>query len=350
MSELLNVGIVGTGIFARDRHLPSYQSLPDKFKIVAAFNRTRHKAEEFAKLSGIPDNKVYTTIESILEDEQVSFIDALLPVQFNASTVEKCISANKPVLIEKPIAANLDQAKKIVSLAEKTDLPIGIAENWLFLNCIPIVQRHMPSIGSIVGFSYNATGPFVTNNKYMSTSWRKCPEHIGGFLSDGGVHQLALLTEILGEIGSVSALTKQARKESGACDTVFSTVRLRDSDIIGTFTYSSALGATKKSVFLNIYGSHGSITLDISNKKKTFVKIIIGDCAEADSNEMFFEIDEDESFGVNKEFENFYEAVINNDKSIIKGSPRVAFHHLACVAAFLESSAKNGDHVIVLQP
>lgn len=349
MPEILNVGIVGTGIFAKDRHLPSYEELPDKFKVVAAFNRTKSKAQDFAKLAGIPDKKVYDDLDSILKDKEVSYVDVLLPVQFNAATVEKCIAAGKPALLEKPIAANLEQARKIVELADSTDLPIGIAENWLFLNSAAVVKEKLASIGTVAGFTYNSTGPFVVNNKYMTTSWRQHPEHIGGFLSDGGVHQLALLTDVLGEIGSVSALTKQLREESGTDDVVFSTLKLRESGAIGTFTYGSAFGSTDKWIFLKIYGTNGSITLDISNKSKPTIRVIIGDSAEAEAKEEVIEVDEDESFGVNMEFVNFHEAVVKGDKSIVRGSPKVAFHHLACVAAFLESSSKNGDHAEVVK-
>lgn len=56
------------------------------------------------------------------------------------------------------------------------------------------------------------------------------------------------------------------------------------------------------------------------------------------------------SFGVNAEFLNFNEAVSKKDKSLYLGTPRTAFHHLACVDAFLKSSAKNGDHVKIQQP
>ena len=186
-------------------------------------------------------------------------------------------------------------------------------------------------------------------DRYMTTSWRQHPEHIGGFLSDGGVHQLALLTDVLGEIGSVSALTKQLRKESGTDDVVFSTLKLRESGAIGTFTYGSAFGSTDKWIFLKIYGTNGSITLDISDKRKPTIRVIIGDSAEAEAKEEVIEVDEEGSFGVNMEFVNFHEAVVKGDKSIIRGSPKVAFHHLACVAAFLESSSKNGDHVEVVK-
>ncbi|CAI4716970.1 BAP_1a_G0043500.mRNA.1.CDS.1 [Saccharomyces cerevisiae] len=346
----LNVGIVGTGIFARDRHLPSYQEFPDKFKVIAAFNRHKAKALDFAKVADIPENKVYDNLDEILNDPHVDYIDALLPAQFNADIVEKAVKAGKPVILEKPIAANLDQAKEIVKIAESTPLPVGVAENWLYLPCIKIAKEQIEKIGPVVAFTHNSTGPFVTQNKYLTTTWRQKPEHIGGFLSDGGVHQLALVISLLGEFGSVSALTRQVRERSGADDIVFATVQLKNKEVIGSFTYGSAFGATEKSVFLKVYGKNGTVTVDLSDKKDPVVKVKLGGSAEDNGDEQIFKVDNDESFGVNTEFLNFHEAVSKKDKSLYLGTPRTAFHHLACVDAFLKSSAKNGDHVKIEQP
>lgn len=49
MSNPIKVGIIGTGIFAF-RHLRAYAAIgSDKFQIVACCNRSRDKAEKFAK-------------------------------------------------------------------------------------------------------------------------------------------------------------------------------------------------------------------------------------------------------------------------------------------------------------
>ncbi|EDO16214.1 hypothetical protein Kpol_1014p34 [Vanderwaltozyma polyspora DSM 70294] len=347
MSQVVKVGVVGTGIFAKDRHLPSYQEMSNEFKVVAAYNRTKSKAEEFAKLANLPDNKVYDNLDEIMNDPDVDYVDALLPVQFNVDTVKKAIAAGKPIILEKPIAANMKQARELVELSDSTELPIGIAENWLYLSCIELAKKHLPRIGDVVGFTHNSTGPFVTNNKYLATTWRQSPEHIGGFLSDGGVHQLALVTSLVGEFESVSALTQQVREQSGTDDIVFSTVKIRNSKTIGTFTYGSAFGATDKSVFLKMYGTKGSVVVELSDKANPVVKVRVGETAETAGAEEVYPVSQEDSFGVNDEFLNFREAVLKKDKKLFKSSPRVAFHHLACVAAFLESSAQNGNNVTV---
>lgn len=343
----LNVGVVGTGIFATDNHLPTIQKI-DSLKPYAAFNRTKSKAEAFAEKANIDKSNVYDSLDKLLENPSVDFVDALLPVQTNLDVIQKAVEHKKPIAVEKPIAANLDQARQIVKLAETTDIPIGILEQWAFFNSIEQVKETLSKIGDVVSFTYRSTGPWNANNKYLATGWRQKPEHIGGFLSDGGVHQLALLTEILGEVDSVSGHTKQVREESGTDDILFSTFKMK-SGVIGTFTYGSAFGATEKSTSLIIYGTKGSIVYDFSpSLKKPTITYQTGSSAQEASEKTTIEIDEVDA--IKAEFENFAKAVEAKDKSLIKVPPAKAFHHLAIVAAALESSKKEGSSVKVESP
>lgn len=340
----LNVGIVGTGIFASQAHLPVIQAI-DNLEVSGAFNRTRSKAEEFAEKAHIDKSKVYDQAEDLIKSKDVDFVDALLPVQSNLEIIKAAVSHGKPIGVEKPIAANMEQAREIVKLAASTDVPIGIWEQWAFFKSIGIVKDLLPQIGEVISFTYRATGPWNSANKYATTSWRMNPEHIGGYLSDGGVHQLALLTEILGQVQSVSAHTKQVRQQSGTDDILFSTMKL-DSGAIGTFTYGSAFGATDKSTSFTIFGTDGSIVYDFSPAlPKPTVTYQTGSTAQEASEKKVIEIDEVNA--VREEFVNFAAAVEAKDKTKVTVPPAKAFHHLAIVAAALESSKNNGTSVKV---
>lgn len=348
MSKSLNVAVVGTGIFATDNHLPTFNKIP-AITPYAAYNRTKSKAEVFAEKASIDKGKVADSLEQIFEDKNVDFVDALLPVQTNLDVVKLAIKHNKPLAFEKPIAANLEQAKEIVKLSEATDLPIGVLENWSFLKATKIlVNDVLPKIGDVIGFTYRSTGPWNDKNKYGATPWRQNPEHIGGYLSDGGVHQLALLTDVLGNIESISAFTKQVREQSGADDILFSTVKMT-SGVIGTFTYGSAFGATEKSLSFTIYGTNGSIVYDFSPAlPKPTITYQTGSTAGTASENTVIEVDEVDC--LEEEFKNFADAVSAGDKTRIVVPPAKAFHHLAIVAAALESSKQNGASVKVELP
>lgn len=220
-------------------------------------------------------------------------------------------------------------------------MPIFILENWSFRSTIKLIRDELlPKIGEVVGFTYNGTGPYAAH-KYINTGWRVKPVHIGGYLSDGGVHQLALLTGVLGDVESISALTRQIRETSGTVDTLFSTLKL-DSGAIGTFTYGSQFGATKKNTFFTIFGTDGSITYDFSpNLPKPTVTYQTLSAPEP----TVIEIDEIDTFVA--EFENVIETVRSGKKEGVHVKPAEAFHHLAVIAAALESAEHNGTSVKV---
>ncbi|KAH3675965.1 hypothetical protein WICMUC_002261 [Wickerhamomyces mucosus] len=349
MTKQLRVGFIGTGIFAKDTHLPAFQKKPNQYKPIAAFNRTKAKAEDFASAAGISSENVHDSLDEIISNPNVDFLDILLPVEYNLEVLTKAVEHKKPVIIEKPIAANIEQAKEIVKLDESTTVPIIIAEQWLYLNAITEINKRLPKIGEIVSFTYRATQPFERHGKYVNTSWRQKPKHIGGYLSDGGVHQLAVLTGVLGEVESVSALTKQLRPESGTVDTLFSTLKTKNG-AIGTFIYGEKFGAVEKHGSFNIFGLNGSISLDFSDGKPKTLKLIVGPTGEEIQEEETIEVIESDPQGIDDEFEGAYQAIVQNDKSLIKSKPRVAFHHLAVIDAALKSAEKNGDHFKVEHP
>lgn len=342
----LNVAVIGTGIFAKETHLPTLKSLSNEFNVIGCYNRSVDKAEKFSQLASC---KVYKTVDELFEDPQVDVIDVLVPNQFNLSYVELAVKHKKHIIMEKPISATLEDSRKIYKLSkENPDIFIGVNENWLYLKAAEILKENLPKIGKVESFTYNSTGPFVSKNKY-GTAWRAHPQHIGGYLSDGGVHQLALLTEVLGPVGKISSLTKQIRKESGTDDTCFTTCQMKEGDnVIGTYTYSSAFGQTDKWTIFKIYGDNGSLFLNLSNKKKPYVELNVGPNAEtADVKGEKIEFSETEFFGVEAEFKAMHDAITK--KNSYKGSVESCGHHLFIVGAILESSSKGGSMINVEQ-
>ncbi|KAG5358107.1 hypothetical protein CJU89_4605 [Yarrowia sp. B02] len=346
---MVNVGILGTGIFAKDAHLPALTTVDAK--VVAAFNRTASKAEDFAahaKQTG-HEVKVEPTFEALLQNPEVDVVDMLLPVQHNYSNLKLALDAGKAVSFEKPIAASLDEAKKIVELTDASPLPVIVLEQYVYHQGVAKVQELLPKIGKPVSFIFQGTGAFNPSNKYAATAWRLNPEHVGGYLSDGGVHQVTVLTECLkSKVEQVNAYTTQLRETSGDVDVLAASFKF-ENGVFGTFTYGSTFGATKKTNTLQIFGTEGSIIYDWSPGSADTVTLQVG----PDSNNMgqpqVFTINESKHFSVDSEFKNFFDAVEKKDKKVVASNPRKAFHQFAVIVACVESAKKDGQQVKVAQ-
>ncbi|KAH3663582.1 hypothetical protein OGAPHI_004983 [Ogataea philodendri] len=344
----INVAIVGTGIFASKAHLPVLQK-SEYFTPYSCYNRTKAKAEEFAKKDANIE-KVYDTLEAVFEDPNVDLVDALLPVQYNVDALKLAVTHKKNICLEKPIAANIDQAKELVQLArDHPEISVTILEHWSYYKAVTELSNAIAQIGTVYSFTYHATGPFNYDNAYLNTSWRQKPEHVGGFLSDGGVHQLAFLTGVLGNIKTVSAHTRQVREQSGTDDIAYALLET-EAGQIGTFTYGSAFGNTKKSCFFEILGDNGSVYHDFSPGSDRSITLRLGGATASTKNEEHVIPIKNEYVSVDREFEVLGQALSSNNWSLIKTTPEVCFHHLSIVDAIVRSSEKNGALVEVTKP
>lgn len=77
----VKLGIIGTGLAAKNLLLPALQKLKNKFEIVAVCNHTEKKAKEFSKLvGGVP---VYNDYQELLKRDDVEAVDITLPIHLN---------------------------------------------------------------------------------------------------------------------------------------------------------------------------------------------------------------------------------------------------------------------------
>lgn len=195
--------------------------------------------DRFAAAAGIPPERVFSTPDELLRSGGVDFVDALVPVSSNLDMVQRALGAGTPIAFEKPIAHNLHDAREIVRIASASALPVIVLENMCYYNCIPVLREHLPAIGRVLNFVYYAENPFNPGSPYLQTAWRQQPDHVGGYLSDGGVHQIALLTEVLGDVARVAAFTAQGREIAGGPDTMNAILKMR-SGAQGTFVFALA--------------------------------------------------------------------------------------------------------------
>jgi len=126
----LRIAIIGTGIFATQQHLPILLELKSYFQIVACCNRTKDKAIEFAKKAGIPETKIFTDYNELLQLPEVEIVDICVPIFKNKEIALAAAKAGKHIIMEKPIAGNLEDAREILKISKDYNVVLSIAENY----------------------------------------------------------------------------------------------------------------------------------------------------------------------------------------------------------------------------
>jgi predicted dehydrogenase len=261
--EPVRLGIIGCGIAARELHWPALERLADLFRITIVCNHSEPKAKSFADLvGGAPYVLDY---HEVLARDDVDAVSIILPFGLNRRVAEDAVNSGKHVMLEKPIAATLDDALELVRLEKKTDVTLIVAENFRYR---PLYRRTAEIIGKgTVGKVYAAIWNFFTdvasgaNIQYLNTRWRLDDAmYPGGFIIDGGVHIIAVIHDLFGEMVAVSAKMACVNPNAGKIDTMLTNFTTR-SGVVGTINqlYSSK-GLRVNS--LHIFGDKGSLVVD----------------------------------------------------------------------------------------
>lgn len=255
----LRLAFVGTGIAARELHWPALHQLSDFYQIVAVCNRTRAKAEAFGELIGLDLANVTTDYAEVLARPDVDVVSLLVPPQANRAMAEAAAGAGKHVIVEKPIATTLADARAIVDIPQRYGVQVLVAENMRYHGFLDptIALVAGGAIGELFLVTWRYMSGLGPDNPYANTGWRQTPEHPGGFFSDVNVHTANGLRALAGEISRVHCLARQIRPWLGGLDTAVFNLEFQ-SGVIGTLTYSLA-AAVERSMQLTLYGTTGTI-------------------------------------------------------------------------------------------
>jgi len=328
--EPIRLGIIGCGIAAHDLHWPALREMKDRFRITAVCNHTEPKAKSFSETVGsVPYVLDY---KDLLSREDVDAVSIILPFELNCRVAEDALRAGKHVMVEKPLASNLEDAKKMLTFGETySPLVTMVAENFRYRPLYLRVKELLDA--SAVGRVYAVVWNFFTNvgteaNKpYMSTEWRFGSIYRGGFLVDGGVHIIAALRDLFGKITSTRALTSCVNPDAGRVDTMSSQFSMADEVICTVNQFYSAPGLRVNSI--HIFGEDGTLLVDNDTNTIALKKRGKPDSIETTGVER----------GYIGEYDDFYRAIRGG--SPVVSSFHEAYHDLKAILGALESADYN---------
>lgn len=107
----VNVGLIGAGDFAVGMHLPNLKKLSEKYSLRAVMSRTAYKAKEVAQQFGAA--YATTSLDDILSDTDIDLVIICTRHDTHADFALKALAAGKNVLVEKPLATNEEELRRI---------------------------------------------------------------------------------------------------------------------------------------------------------------------------------------------------------------------------------------------
>ena len=121
----LRVAIVGCGMIAIKRHFPEMNENPN-VEIIGCTDYQPERAEEMA---GIYHCKAYPDYQALLEEAKPDAVVVCTTNSTHCEVTVAALEAGAHVLCEKPMAASLEESRKMVEAAERSGKKLMIAQN-----------------------------------------------------------------------------------------------------------------------------------------------------------------------------------------------------------------------------
>ncbi len=122
------IGLIGFGSIA-GQHLEAYRAAGWS---VVAMADPQPEARVRAAQAGI--EHCYSGYEALIADPHVEVVACLTQPSLRLPIVEACLAAGKPLLIEKPLAIDLQTAERIADLADSApQTPIAVSQNYRWM-------------------------------------------------------------------------------------------------------------------------------------------------------------------------------------------------------------------------
>lgn len=201
----------------------------------AVGSRDLGRARVFAEKYGF--QKAYGSYDELAHDKDVDAIYVATPHPFHEEAVLTCLRQGKPVLCEKPFAANAAQAARMIAEARKQGVFLMEA---MWTRFLPAVRKMMALVADgAIGRVRHITADFGFRADVNPASRLFDPALAGGSLLDVGVYNLSFCSMVYGKqpdrvqshmvIGSTGvdeATTVQLSYRDGSSASLFTSVRL----------------------------------------------------------------------------------------------------------------------------
>ena len=115
----VRIGVIGVGHLGQ-HHVKHYKTL-NNVELIGVFDIDRERSSDISKKF---DVKAFDNLNSILE--KVDALSIVTNTEHHFKIAEKCLRSKKHVFIEKPITAVIEEADKLLSMAEQNRVLIQV--------------------------------------------------------------------------------------------------------------------------------------------------------------------------------------------------------------------------------
>jgi predicted dehydrogenase len=323
----LRVGVIGVGSFGRN-HARVYSDM-DSVKLVAVCDASQENLQRVSKYGA----KQYTDHREMLANENLDFVSLVVPTKLHHRIALDVLSSKVSLLVEKPIASTIEEAREIIACAKKNNVKLTVGHIERFNPAIIELKRRVDAgeLGRVFRMHVSRLGPFPDRIRDV------------GVVVDLAVHDLDIARFIIGdEVDHLYARTEK-RINTEHEDLLSAILTFKNKTI---FNLNIDWLTPAKVRTLLIAGEHGQFVADYLTQELTFHEnAAIGNNLEYSDIMRGVSVGRQIKFDFKKkepllaELEHFADCVANNREPLVSGMDGLKALELAL--ALIESSNNN---------
>jgi len=194
----MNVGVIGTGAIAW-KHAQAYKNIG--YKVTACTDRTEAKGRKFAEACGA---EFVATPEELSRRADVDFLDVCTFPGYRLAAMELGAKFHKHVLVQKPMAVDLETAAKMLAVARGAGIQLAVVSQHRFDDSTLFLQKAIAA---------GRLGKILQADAYVK--WHRTDEYYarpvkgswagegGGALISQAIHQVDVLLHLMGAVDEV---------------------------------------------------------------------------------------------------------------------------------------------------
>ncbi|MBL0743646.1 Gfo/Idh/MocA family oxidoreductase [Chryseolinea sp. Jin1] len=242
--------------------------------VCGAFSVVPGESKQTGEALYLNPNRVYETYQEMFEiektlppDQRIDFVSVVTPNHVHFGPSKLALESGFHVLVEKPIAFSLDEAKTLQKVVSKTGLILGLTHTY---TGYPLVKeaRNMVKTGKLgkirkvyVEYPQGWLSTLLEGTGNMQASWRTDPKQsgMGGAIGDIGTHAANLAEYITGSnITEICAMLNAVVKGRKLDDDASMLIKF-DNGATGVLIATQVAAGDENNLNIRVYGEKGGL-------------------------------------------------------------------------------------------
>jgi predicted dehydrogenase len=276
MKRKLRMGMVGGGLtsFIGPVHRKAAGIDGEIELVCGAFSVVPGESEATGEALYLDPKRVYTTYQEMFEkekampeDKRIDFVSVVTPNHVHFGPSKMALENGFHVLVEKPIAFSLEEARILEKLVDKTGLILGLTHTYTGYPLVKearyrIAQGELGKIRKVfVEYPQGWLSTLLEGTGNAQASWRTDPKQsgLGGAIGDIGTHAANLAEYITGaKITEICAMLNTVVKGRHLDDDSSMLLRF-DNGASGVLLATQVAAGDENNLNIRVYGEKGGL-------------------------------------------------------------------------------------------